>query len=69
MDVAALVPDSWMTDTCAVGSVEDCVRFLQSYLDAGADEITTYGSNPADNADLIKAWRRRPEAHRPSGDG
>jgi probable F420-dependent oxidoreductase len=59
MDVAALIPDEWIHDTCAVGTVDECVAALQRYLDAGADEIATYGSTPAQNAGLIAAWRDR----------
>jgi hypothetical protein len=38
------------------------VRTLQDFRDAGADEVTTYGSTPAQNAELIAAWRTRPQA-------
>jgi alkanesulfonate monooxygenase SsuD/methylene tetrahydromethanopterin reductase-like flavin-dependent oxidoreductase (luciferase family) len=56
---ARLIPDEWMREACAIGSVEDCVRKLQEFRDAGADEICTYGSTPAQNAGLIEAWRAR----------
>jgi probable F420-dependent oxidoreductase len=54
---AALVPDEWMDESCAIGSVEDCVQTLRRFRDAGADEIVTYGSTPAQNAGLAAAWR------------
>lgn len=56
---ASLIPDQWMADSSASGSVEDCVALLQRFRDAGADEIATYGSTPAQNAGLIAAWRDR----------
>jgi 5,10-methylenetetrahydromethanopterin reductase len=56
---AALIPDEYMIDTCAIGSVDECVASLQRFRDAGADEIATYGSTPAQNAKLIEAWRNR----------
>lgn len=59
MEPAKLVPDAWMEESCAIGSVEHCVDVLRSYRDAGADEIAIYGSTPAENAALIAAWRRR----------
>ena len=59
---ARLLPDEWMTEAAAIGSVEDCVRKLQEFRDAGADEICTYGSTPGQNAKLIKAWRERSTA-------
>jgi 5,10-methylenetetrahydromethanopterin reductase len=60
MDVAALIPDEYMWDCSAIGSVDECVTSLQRFIDAGADEIATYGSTPAQNSALIDAWRARP---------
>jgi probable F420-dependent oxidoreductase len=59
MDVAALIPDEYMNDCSAIGSVGECVTNLQRFIDAGADEIVTYGSTPMQNADLVAAWRDR----------
>jgi probable F420-dependent oxidoreductase len=59
MDAAALIPDEWMLDCCAFGTVADCVANLQRFADAGVDEIATYGSTPAQNAGLLAAWRAR----------
>jgi 5,10-methylenetetrahydromethanopterin reductase len=56
---ARLVPDAWMEETCALGSIDQCVDQLQRFRDAGADEIATYGSTPLQNAGLIEAWRAR----------
>jgi probable F420-dependent oxidoreductase len=54
---AELIPDEWMHDSCAIGTDEECARNLERFLEAGADEIATYGSTPAQNAGLIEAWR------------
>ena len=59
---ASLIPDEWMHDTCAIGTPAECVATLQRYRDAGADEVTLYGSAPSQNARLISAWRERPSA-------
>jgi probable F420-dependent oxidoreductase len=59
LEPARIIPDEWMIDTCAIGSVDECVKSLQRFRDAGADEIATYGSTPAQNAKLIDAWRSR----------
>jgi alkanesulfonate monooxygenase SsuD/methylene tetrahydromethanopterin reductase-like flavin-dependent oxidoreductase (luciferase family) len=59
MDVAAAVPDEYMRDCSAFGTVDECVSSLQRFLDAGATEIATYGSTPAQNAKLLAAWRDR----------
>jgi 5,10-methylenetetrahydromethanopterin reductase len=59
LEPAAIIPDEWMLDTCAIGSVDECVKSLQRFRDAGADEIATYGSTPAQNEKLVRAWRER----------
>ncbi|HEY1970821.1 MAG TPA: TIGR03857 family LLM class F420-dependent oxidoreductase [Pseudonocardia sp.] len=59
MDVAAAVPDEHMLDCCAIGTVDECVTSLRRFLDAGADEVATYGSTPQQNASLVAAWRDR----------
>jgi probable F420-dependent oxidoreductase len=62
LEPAKIIPDRWMTDTCAIGSVDECVTSLGRFRDAGADEVATYGSTPAQNAKLIEAWRARSAA-------
>ena len=59
LEPASLIPDTWMTDCSAIGSIDTCVAKLQEFKDAGADEIATYGSSPTQNAALIDAWRKR----------
>jgi probable F420-dependent oxidoreductase len=59
VEPASLIPDEWMEETNALGSVQKCVRKLQEWRDAGADEIGLYGSTPAQNAELLAAWRER----------
>jgi probable F420-dependent oxidoreductase len=54
---ARLIPDEWMAEACALGSVPNCVGKLREFRDAGADEIATYGSTPGQNAALVAAWR------------
>jgi 5,10-methylenetetrahydromethanopterin reductase len=56
---AKLIPDQWMQDSCAIGSVDECLTSLQRFRDAGADEIVTYGSTPGQNARLAQAWAAR----------
>jgi len=55
---AELVPDAWMADSCAIGSVDRCVARFRELRAAGVDEIACYGSSPADNMALVAAWRR-----------
>lgn len=59
MDVAAVIPDEYIYDCSAIGTVDECVTNLQRFIDAGADEIVTYGSTPAQNGKLVAAWRDR----------
>lgn len=66
LEPARLVPDEWMEETCALGSIEHCVERLAQFRDAGADEIATYGSTPAQNAQLVQAWRARCTQAQPS---
>jgi 5,10-methylenetetrahydromethanopterin reductase len=56
---AKLIPDQWMQDSCAIGSVDECLASLRRFRDAGADEIVTYGSTPGQNARLAQAWAAR----------
>jgi 5,10-methylenetetrahydromethanopterin reductase len=57
MDPASLIPDEYMDASCAIGTVDHCVERLRQFIDAGADEIATYGSTPMQNAGLVDAWR------------
>ncbi|WHU47422.1 TIGR03857 family LLM class F420-dependent oxidoreductase [Gordonia sp. L191] len=56
LDAADRVPDSWMSDSCAFGTSRECVERLRAFREAGADEIATYGSTPAQNAKVIAQW-------------
>jgi probable F420-dependent oxidoreductase len=57
MEPAQMVPDTWMRESCALGSTSECVAALRAYRQAGADEVTIYGSTPAQNASVLGAWR------------
>jgi probable F420-dependent oxidoreductase len=54
---AELIPDEYMYDSCAIGTAVECAAKLKRFKDAGADEIATYGSTPAQNSRLAEAWR------------
>lgn len=56
MEPARLIPDSWIADSCAVGTSAEVVAKLRDFRAAGADEVTTYGSTPGQNAAVAKAW-------------
>lgn len=60
-EAARSVPDTWMRDSCAIGSVSECVARLRAHRDAGADEIVTYGSTPGQNAGIAQAWTQSQE--------
>jgi 5,10-methylenetetrahydromethanopterin reductase len=57
VEPAGLIPPQWIEDSCALGSVDDCVAQLHRFRDAGADEVVTYGSTPGQNAGLAAAWQ------------
>ncbi|MGU3498736.1 TIGR03857 family LLM class F420-dependent oxidoreductase [Mycobacterium sp. C31M] len=62
LEPARHVPEEWMRETAAFGSIDECVNTLAAYREAGADEITFYGTTPQENAKLIEAWRARSTA-------
>lgn len=68
MGPARLIPDEWMLDACAIGSVDECVASLRRFKEAGIHEIITYGSTPGQNAELIAAWRESSRLARDSVD-
>ncbi|MHB8690895.1 MAG: TIGR03857 family LLM class F420-dependent oxidoreductase [Solirubrobacteraceae bacterium] len=57
LKVADAVPDEYIRECSAIGTVSECVDSLQRFFDAGADEVAVYGSTPAQNAELVTAWR------------
>jgi 5,10-methylenetetrahydromethanopterin reductase len=58
----SVIPWEWILDCSAIGTPTECATSLQRFIDAGADEVTTYGSTPRQNAELIATWRERPQA-------
>ncbi len=60
LEAAELVPDEWMTASCAFGTAAQCADKLREFSRAGVDEITTYGSTPRQNAGLLAAWQNTP---------
>lgn len=66
LEPARLIPERWIDECSALGPVDKCVAKLQEYRDAGADELATYGSSPAQNACLIEAWRNHTTTARPA---
>jgi len=44
-----------MSESCGIGSVDECIDTLRRFREAGADEIVTYGSTPG----RMPRWRRR----------
>gem|GEM_PF-331534 len=56
---SALIPDEWVEDVCAIGTVDQCVSSIDRFRALGADETILYGSRPGQNAALIQAWRER----------
>lgn len=59
LEPAQIVPDEWMAESAALGSVVNCVERLAEYRAAGVDEIAIYASTPAENAEVIAGWRQR----------
>lgn len=56
---AEVIPESWLTETSAMGSIPRCIEVLDAYFAVGADEICLYGSSPRQNVELLRAWHAR----------
>ena len=59
LEPAKLIPDEWMRESCAIGSLEECLASFRRFREAGADELVTYGSTPGQNESLAAAWAAR----------
>lgn len=53
------VPERWLREAGAIGSADECMKTLQQFRDAGADEIAIYGPTPAECSGLAGLWRQR----------
>lgn len=51
VDVSDVIPQEWLTTSCAVGTAQACADRIQEYLTAGADQVILHGST----ADLLAA--------------
>lgn len=57
LEATSAIPDEYITDCSAIGTIDQCIASLKRFKEAGADEIATYGSTPAQNEKLVAAWR------------
>jgi 5,10-methylenetetrahydromethanopterin reductase len=70
LEPSRIIPDSWIEETCGVGSAAQAVERIAALRAQGPVETILYGSTPAQNAELIRLWRERgAESHPPSGTG
>ncbi|SHN31063.1 TIGR03857 family LLM class F420-dependent oxidoreductase [Streptomyces yunnanensis] len=44
VDVSEVIPQEWLTASCAIGTAEACADRVREYLTAGADQIILHGS-------------------------
>jgi 5,10-methylenetetrahydromethanopterin reductase len=54
--VARDLPSQWLATAAATGSVDECVRAVDAYLDAGATNILVHGSTPDQLGDFVRAF-------------
>jgi 5,10-methylenetetrahydromethanopterin reductase len=59
VEPAKMIPEEWITESTAIGSLDECLAQLERFRAAGADELVTYGSTPGQNAKLAAAWAER----------
>lgn len=57
-EVARDLPEGWLRDVTAVGSVPDVAARLQRYLEAGADELILHGPRPTELGPLVEHCQR-----------
>jgi 5,10-methylenetetrahydromethanopterin reductase len=51
-------PREWLESCNALGDATDCVRYVRSMFDAGADRVIFHGSPPRDLQPLLSAWAK-----------
>lgn len=49
VEVGEVIPQEWLTNSCAIGTAQACAGRLHEYLTAGADQVILHGST----ADLL----------------
>jgi probable F420-dependent oxidoreductase len=59
VEAASLIPEEWITESTAIGSLDECLAQFERFRAAGADELVTYGSTPGQNEKLARAWAAR----------
>ncbi len=53
-ETAALLPSHWFSEGAAIGSLEQCVRRMDDYFAAGADDIVLHGPSCQQQQPLIE---------------
>jgi hypothetical protein len=51
-----------MQESCSIGTPAECITHFDALKDVGVDEFALYGSTPAQNAGLVRAWREHRRA-------
>src|SRR5262245_42177761 len=59
VEPAKLIPEEWIVESTAIGSIEECLAQFERFRAAGAEELVTYGSTPGQNEKLAGAWAAR----------
>jgi len=59
-EAVSLLPPDWLTTGAAIGSVDQCVKRLGDYVDAGVDHILLHGTTPDQQLPLVEAMRKVP---------
>lgn len=59
--VGEQLPDPWIKQAAAVGTIDECARRLAEYRDAGVDEIVIHGASPSETRVLIQILHGSPQ--------
>lgn len=56
-EAVAMLPEEWLDQGAAIGSLARCAARLAQYRDAGADQILLHGTTPDQQSEIVAAVR------------
>src|SRR3546814_17556071 len=56
-EAVAMLPDEWLEQGAAIGSLSRCATRLAEYRAAGADQLLLHGTTPDQQEDIVAAGR------------
>jgi probable F420-dependent oxidoreductase len=59
VEVSDIIPQEWLTASCAIGTAQACASRIREYLAAGADQIILHGSTAELLATTVTAFNKK----------